>query len=86
MFESCKSVEDLCKERMALLHGGANAAEVSVAFNKAKARIMGQSDEYKPIRVYRAKTYDAPLMAAFNYLGPAPKANTIIISQEGIYA
>lgn len=86
MFEQCTSLEDLSRERLILLQQGASPTEVSKAFNVAKSRVLGQIEPYKPIKVHRAKTYNFNLTAAFIPLGTADKKNTIVVTEEGIYA
>lgn len=89
MFDDCKSIQDLQREKFAIMHAKDNKytiEEINSAYMKARARIVRQSN-YKQVPIEycpNSVPADGAHYEAFKLIRGQVKSNQIKISSTGV--
>lgn len=84
MFDSCRTLEELNRERQVCMRSGAQPLEVNSAYNKAKRRLLEDTPTYRKIPSYTGVAESIEAFTPFPILSGKGRPNEIIVTPEGV--
>lgn len=86
MFETCNSLTDLNKMKIATIQGGADVVTVNNAYNKRRLELLkGSKTHIAEIKKTIVKPKEVKLIAGIPIAGRSNEPNVIKVTRDGIF-